>query len=78
MFIDGQFFSLSNAQCEDARRQLGLPPTFNLVEATGKLFLETGNRTISINLPSGLLVAAFESTSGIRSYGVIRIQTIAI
>jgi len=73
MFIDGQHIHISHAQCENARRQLGLTSDFILVEATSQLFHETGNRTVSINLPTGLLVAAFENRSGQRLYGVIKI-----
>lgn len=71
MYIDGQFIAISDEQSLNARQQLDLPADFHLVEATRILQHDTGNGVVLIPLPSGQVVAAFESRDGRRLYGVV-------
>lgn len=71
MLIDGQFFAISDAQYDDARKQMELPADFHLVEATTLLHHDTGNGVAHIPLPRDFVVAAFEDLQGHRRYGVI-------
>ncbi|MGR2710525.1 hypothetical protein B7453_19395 [Pseudomonas sp. IB20] len=75
MFVlnDGKAVALSENQHEQALKQLDLPMDFRLADATALLQHDTGNGIVQIPLPSGLVVAAFESRSGMRRYGVITI-----
>lgn len=73
VLIDGRAVALSDDQHERALKQLDLPTDFLLVDATALLQHDTGNGIVQIPLPSGLVVAAFESRSGMRRYGVITI-----
>ncbi|QLG95749.1 hypothetical protein HZF02_29235 [Pseudomonas yamanorum] len=75
MFIDGIMIAISDEQYDSARMQLDLPPGFVMVEATTQLHHDTGNGHVSIPLPHGYIVAAFErSGGGCRSYGVVFIK----
>lgn len=71
MLIDGRFIAITEAQYDNARNQLALPSDFHLVEATALLHHDTGNGIAHIQLPSGLVVAAFEDSKGYRQYGVV-------
>jgi len=74
MYIDGQFIAISDEQLQKARQVLELPADFHLVEATRTLQHETGNGVVTIALPGGQVVAAFENLSGKRCYGVVVIE----
>ncbi|MFJ2384585.1 hypothetical protein [Pseudomonas protegens] len=63
--------AISNAQHENARKQLGLSSDYALIDATGLLAHDTGNGQVQIQLPPGLVVAMFENTAGHRRYGVV-------
>lgn len=71
--IDGRAVALSDNQHDHTLKQLDLPPDFVLVDATALLLHDTGNGTVEIPLPAGLVVAAFENRRGQRRYGVITI-----
>ena len=73
VLIDGRAIALSVEQHNHALKQLDLPSNFVLVNATAVLQHDTGNGTVEIPLPFGLVVAAFENHSGLRRYGVIAI-----
>lgn len=74
MFIDGMMIAISDEQYDSARLQLDLPPGFVMVEATTLLHHDTGNGHVTIPLPNGYIVAAFERSGGSRSYGVVFIK----
>ncbi len=74
MFIDGMMIAISDEQYDSARLQLDLPPGFVMVEATTLLHHDTGNGHVTISLPHGYIVAAFERIGGNRSYGVVFIK----
>ena len=73
VLIDGRTVSLSDDRHDYALSQLELSSDFVLVEATAVLQHDTGNGTVEIPLPFGLVVAAFENRSGLRRYGVVTI-----
>lgn len=73
VLIDGRPMALSDDLHTSALSQLELSSDFVLVEATAVLQHETGNGTVEIPLPFGLVVAAFENRSGQRRYGVVTI-----
>ncbi len=77
MLIDGQFITINDAQHDSARQQLGLPPGYTLVQATGLLMHDTGNGLVQIRLPEGLVVGEFENVSGHRLYGVVAFDGLA-
>lgn len=74
MFIDGRIIAISEEQYKSARIQLNLPPDFVLVQATSFLHHDTGNGHVTIPLPNGYIVGAFEGRGGNRSYGVVLIK----
>ncbi|MFL6969011.1 hypothetical protein ACJ6X8_22520 [Pseudomonas alvandae] len=74
MYIDGQFIPISNEQSLFARKQLGLPTDFELVEATRFLLHQSGNGLVLIPMPAGQVVAAFENWEGRRRYGVVMLN----
>lgn len=76
MFIDGAMIAISEEQYDSARLQLDLPPSFIMVEATTLLHHDTGNGHVTIPLPHGYIVAAFEGAGGNRSYGVVFIKNL--
>lgn len=69
--IDGKAVALTDKQHDHTLKQLGLPTDFMLVDATALLLHDTGNGTVEIPLPVGLVVAAFENQTGQRRYGVV-------
>lgn len=71
MLIDGQFVAVSEAEYDNARKQMELPIDFQMVEASALLHHDTGNGIAHISLPAGLVVAAFENQQGHRRYGVV-------
>lgn len=73
VLIDGRPMAISDSLHADALSQLELSSDFVLVEATAVLQHETGNGTVEIPLPFGLVVAAFVNRSGLRRYGVVSI-----
>lgn len=74
MYIDGQFTAITCQQALLARRQLGLPNDFDLVEATRFLLHQSANGIVIIPMPIGQVVAAFENWEGQRRYGVVMLN----
>ncbi|MBH3375282.1 hypothetical protein [Pseudomonas juntendi] len=73
MLIDGRLVALCERDVASARHQLGLSVDFYLVEATQRLYLDSGNDLVIIPLPADTFVLAFENTNGDRKYGAVKL-----
>ncbi|KAB0566580.1 hypothetical protein C9383_15815 [Pseudomonas palleroniana] len=76
MFIDGNYISITDIEIDEARRQLAITADFSLREATQQLYHDPGTGLIVIPMPADLFVMGFESKSGKRKFGVVRMNSI--
>jgi hypothetical protein len=76
MLIDGKLVAVNNIEIEEARRQLKLPTDFRLTAATQQLYHDPGDGMVIIPMPSDMFVVSFESHSGERKFGVVKINSL--
>ena len=76
MLIDGRLVALCERDVASARQQLGLAMDFFLVEATQRLYHDSGDDMVIIPLPSDTFVMAFENANGDRKYGAVKLVPI--
>lgn len=73
MVIDGRLVALCEQDVAQARQQLSLDVDYFLVEATQRLYHDSGNSLVIIPLPADTFVMAFENASGDRKYGAVKL-----
>lgn len=74
--LNGQDVRVCEARLRQARTQLAVPATFDMVAATQVVELYTGFGVVQVPLPAGEFIVGMEDPAGVRRFGVVRFEGI--
>ncbi|MGX5221196.1 hypothetical protein ACVTMO_21470 [Pseudomonas segetis] len=76
LMLSGQGMKMCEARLRQARAQLAVPVTFDIVEVTQVVELYTSFGVVQLPLPSGEFIVGMEDPAGVRRFGVVRFEGI--
>ncbi|MDS9486660.1 hypothetical protein RMD16_25725 [Pseudomonas aeruginosa] len=76
LMLNGQDVRVCEARLRQARAQLEVPSTFDMVEATQVVELYTSFGVVQVPLPAGEFIVGMEDPAGVRRFGVVRFEGI--
>lgn len=74
--LNGHDVRVCEARLRQARAQLAVPSTFDMVEATQVVELYTSFGVVQVPLPAGEFIVGMKDPAGARRFGVVRFEGI--